>query len=523
MDSKSLDLLNISKSPGLVNNEAVHLSCLITKYNDLGFRQERALVVTDSAIYNVKKKSVQRRVPIEKLEALSLSTMSSEFVLHVKGEYDYRLLSYERRKEIVEAILNVICNVKQLTTAFQVYYVPMINLNTVMTTHSLYKQKKFTRPPKSYLTIMNLEKYNDKEHGEEERKTELRKRTTLLFNKSKSEKKDICMEDFELLKVLGKGAFGKVMLAQKKDNKRIYAIKVLKKQEIIELDQLEHTKAEKLILQHVNHPFLVSLEYCFQTPEKLYFVMEFMQGGELFQHLRNQKRFGEEQAKFYAACITLGLGHLHNKNYIYRDLKLENLLLDEHGFCKLTDFGLAKFISQEEKALTFCGTPEYLSPEVILGKGHNRPADWWSLGVLIYEMIYGIPPFYSSNVQTMYRKAIREQPVFKPGVKISENCKDLILKLLTKEQTKRLGAQADSLEVLSHPWFADLDWSKLLERKLKAPFVPEVNGEAWLKNFDAEFTKEKARDSVAKVDVEMLKKFQKDFDGLDYNKDTATE
>lgn len=518
MQLKSMDLLEFSKTPAVVNNETVYLSCTVTKYNDLGFRQERALVLTENAIYNFKRKVVQRRIPLEKLDTISLSTMSSEFVLHIKDEYDYRLLSYERRQEIVESILKVICNVKQMSTSFPVYYVPLINLNSIMTTHSLFKQKKIIRPGKSYLTIMNLEKFLDNVKVDTDRKTEMRKRTTVLFNKESVEK-ELCIEDFELLKVLGKGAFGKVMLAQKKDSKKIYAIKVLKKQQIIEMDQLEHTKAEKTILQHVNHPFLVGLEYAFQTPEKLYFVMEFMQGGELFQHLRNQKRFSEEQAKFYAACITLGLGHLHNKDFIYRDLKLENLLLDEWGFAKLTDFGLAKFIKSDEKALTFCGTPEYLSPEVIMGKGHNRPSDWWSLGVLIYEMIFGIPPFYSSNVQNMYRKAVREDIVFKPGIKVSDNAKDIIKKLLIKDQNKRLGSQADSLEIISHPWFAEIDWSKLREHKLKPPFVPEVTGDAWLKNFDEEFTKEKVRDTVIRVDMNILKDFQKEFEELNYNKD----
>ena len=519
MQSKNFDVLEIGKTPNLVNNEKVYLSTIITKYNDLGFRQERVLVITENAIYNMKRKSVQRRIAMEKLEALTISTMSSEFILHVKDEYDYRLLSYESRKDIIETVLHVICDVRNMATAFPVYNVPMINLNSVMTTHSLFKQKKFVRPAKNYLVIMNLEKFQDNIKTDTERKTAMRKQTMVLFDKNKAQVDDLCIDDFELLKVLGKGAFGKVMLAQKKDNKKIYAIKVLKKQEIIEQDQFEHTKAEKLILSHINHPFLVGLEYAFQTPEKLYFVMEFMQGGELFQHLRNQKRFSEEQAKFYAACITLGLGHLHNKNYIYRDLKLENLLLDEHGYAKLTDFGLAKFLKSDEKALTFCGTPEYLSPEVILGKGHNRPADWWSLGILIYEMIFGIPPFYSSNVQMMYKKAVREAVVFKPGIKISDEGKDIINKLLTKDCNTRLGSMADSLEVLSHPWFKDLDWSKLLERKIKAPFVPEVTGDAWLKNFDEEFTKEKARDSVVKVDLNTLKNFQKEFAELNYNID----
>ncbi len=226
----------------------------------------------------------------------------------------------------------------------------------------------------------------------------MRKRTTMLYSKGKKLVSEICIEDFHLLKVLGKGAFGKVILSKKKDTGKVYAIKILKKQQIIDLEQLEHTKAEKRILTHVNHPFLVGLEYAFQTPGKLYFVMEFMAGGELFQHLRKQHNFKENQAKFYAACITMGLGHLHNKNYIYRDLKLENLLLDKDGYAKLTDFGLAKFIEKDDVALTFCGTPEYLAPEVIVGKGHNRPADWWSLGILIYEMIFGIPPFFDNNL-----------------------------------------------------------------------------------------------------------------------------
>lgn len=519
MQKRNQDYANVSKNPGIVNNEHIYFSCVLTKYNDLGFRQERIFCITSKALYNLKKKSVQRRIPIELLESLTLSTLSSEFILHVKQQYDYRLLSYEHRKNIVEMILFVVCAVKMLSNAFPVYYVPLINLNSVMTTHSLAKQRKFVKPDRKFLTIMNLEKYKDVVETENKRQTEVRKKTTTIFKKSKSGTGEICIEDFELLKVLGKGAFGKVMLAQKKDNSRIYAIKVLKKQQIVEMEQMEHTKAEKIILQHVNHPFLVGLEYAFQTPEKLYFVMEFMQGGELFQHLRNQRRFTEKQAKFYAACITLGLGHLHNKNYIYRDLKLENLLLDEYGYAKLTDFGLAKFVSTDEAALTFCGTPEYLSPEVILDKGHNRPSDWWALGILIYEMIFGIPPFYSSNVQNMYRKIVKEKVVFKPGIKISDEAKDIINKLLVKSQSRRLGSEADSLEVLSHPWFSDLDWSKLLERKLKAPFVPEVSGDKWLKNFDKEFTDEQVRDTKLKVDLKLIKKFQKEFEELNYNKD----
>ena len=518
MDVKDRDYVNVKSTPHLVNNEKIYFSALLTKYNEFGFRQDRVIVVTINAVYNLKKNAIQRRIPLERLEAISLSTMSSEFVIHVKDEYDYRFLSYDKRDEFIEVVLDVICGERKLSTGFPIYFVPLMNLNEIMTTQTNLKSKNMVRPEKDCLKIMNLEKYKDTEQSEQKRKTEIRKNTKTLYYKAKKDVPDMSIDDFELLKLLGKGAFGKVFLAQKKDDKKFYAIKVLRKTSIIELNQLEHTKAEKMILQHVNHQFLVGLYYAFQTPEKLYFVMEFMKGGELYQHLLKLDRFSEKQAKFYAACITLALGHLHNNDYIYRDLKLENILLDDQGYAKLTDFGLAKFVKSDEKALTFCGTPEYLSPELLLGHGHNRPADWWSLGVLIYEMLFGVPPFYSSNVQNMYKKIVREPVVYRPEVQVSDLCKDLINRLLTKDQTTRLGSQADSLEVLSHPWFADLDWSKLLERKIEAPFKPKTDGDEWMKNFDKEFINEKVRDTNAKVDLEVLKNFQKEFDELAYNK-----
>jgi serum/glucocorticoid-regulated kinase 2 len=408
-----------------------------------------------------------------------------------------------------------------LATAFKIYEVDFINLNIVMTSHKILKSGKTKRPDESTAKIIDLDMFLSEEQKENERKTNTRKSTNMMFTNKKTNTSVVCLEDFDLLKVLGRGAFGQVVLAQMKESGKLYAIKILKKKEIFESDQLEHTKTEQRILSHVNHPFLVGLDYAFQTYSRLYFVMEFMKGGEVFTHLKRLKRLGESQAKFYAACITVGLGHLHNSKFIYRDLKLENLLLDEYGYLKLADFGLAKFLSDEKKALTFCGTPEYLSPEVITGKGHTRTTDWWSLGVLLYEMIFGVPPFYCQNQDDMFRKIVRESFVFKPGVIVTDQCKDLINKLLEKDQSARLGTSNDSLEVLSHPWFADIDIGLLLSKKIPPPFLPDVKGEAWLKNFDDEFTNENIQettDNIKKVDVDRLTYLQKEFEDMNFAK-----
>lgn len=502
----------------LFKGEKVILTAKIFKINDRGVRQERILAITDKALYNVNKKKIKRKILLENLSAISLSNLSCEFVLHIENEYDYRFSSHDLRYEIIKCILLVAKNILK-KDVINIYYYDSINLNNITTTEKVLKSGKRKELDSKVLEKMNYEKFVSKHEVNIQRKTEMRSKTKTLIKPNK-DAKDVCMDDFELLKVLGKGAFGKVVLAEKIDTQKLYAIKILKKQDIIDTDQLEHTKAEKMILQHVNHPFIVNLDYCFQTPEKIYFVIEFMKGGEMFQHMKNARRFDEKRTKFYIACIALALGHLHNKNYIYRDLKLENILLDEHGYSKLTDFGLAKFISNNEKALTFCGTPEYLAPEVILGQGHNRPADWWSLGILAYEMMFGLPPFYHNVAQNMYRKIVKEEVVFKPNINISEEGKDFIRNSLIKDQYKRLGSAGDSLEIMSHPWFKDIDWTKMMAKKITPPFIPNCSNDDWINNFDDEFIKEEVRDSVSnKVDLDVLKGIQSEFSEFNYNKD----
>ncbi len=301
--------------------------------------------------------------------------------------------------------------------------------------------------------------------------------------------KTISLESFHIIRVIGKGSFGKVFLVREKATNVLYAMKVLKKDYIIKKNQVEHTKTERSVLGNINHPYIVGMAKAFQTSDKLFFVLDYCSGGELFFHLGKVGKFSEERAKFYAAQITLALDHVHSLGIIYRDLKPENVLLDSKGNVRLTDFGLSKegVTDHSTGANSFCGTPEYIAPEVLLRLGHGRAVDWWSLGALLFEMITGLPPFYSRNRETMFEKIMKAELVFPPGM--SETSKDLLSKLLERDPKKRLGSSGgDALELKQHVFFADIDWKKLEEGNLPAPWAPTVYGSLDTSQFDQEFT-----------------------------------
>ncbi|KAF4459831.1 serine threonine- kinase gad8 [Fusarium albosuccineum] len=284
----------------------------------------------------------------------------------------------------------------------------------------------------------------------------------------------LSIDNFELLKVVGKGSFGKVMQVRKKDTNRIYALKTIRKAKIISRSEVAHTLAERSVLAQINNPFIVPLKFSFQSPEKLYFVLAFVNGGELFHHLTNERRFDINRSRFYTAELLCALECLHGFNVIYRDLKPENILLDYQGHIALCDFGLCKLeIKDEDQTHTFCGTPEYLAPELLLGEGYNKTVDWWTLGVLLYEMLTGLPPFYDEVTNEMYRKILSE-PLHFPGPEIvPPAAKDLLTKLLNRKPAERLGANG-AAEIKSHPFFHAIDWKKLLQRKYEPAFKPSV-------------------------------------------------
>ena len=302
-------------------------------------------------------------------------------------------------------------------------------------------------------------------------------------------KKLVNLESFNIIRVIGKGSFGKVFLVRHKAQKTLHALKVLKKDFIIRKNQVEHTKTERSVLGHARHPYIVGLTMAFQTADKLFFVLDYCAGGELFFHLGKMGRFPEDRAKFYAAQITLALEYVHKLGVIYRDLKPENVLLDHKGNIRLTDFGLSKegVRGHSSGASSFCGTPEYIAPEVLKRQGHGRAVDWWSLGALSYEMISGLPPFYSRNRDTMFDKIMKADIMY-PAF-MSDAAKDLLSKLLLRDPKERLGSgETDADEIKVHPFFEGTDWKQLQEGNVTPPWAPKVAGSLDTSQFDEEFT-----------------------------------
>lgn len=282
--------------------------------------------------------------------------------------------------------------------------------------------------------------------------------------------------DFDILRTLGTGSFGRVHLVQSKHNQRFYAVKVLKKAQVVKMKQVEHTNDERRMLADVKHPFLITLWGTFQDSKNLYMVMDFVEGGELFSLLRKSGRFPNPVAKFYAAEVTLALEYLHSKNIIYRDLKPENLLLDRHGHLKITDFGFAKRVP--DKTWTLCGTPDYLAPEVVSNKGYNKSVDWWSLGILIYEMLCGYTPFWDSGSPMKIYENILKGKVKYPAY-VNADAQNLLERLITADLTKRLGnLYGGPADVKNHPWFAEVTWDRLARKDIDAPYTPPVKAGA---------------------------------------------
>ncbi|CAF0805905.1 unnamed protein product [Rotaria sp. Silwood1] len=276
------------------------------------------------------------------------------------------------------------------------------------------------------------------------------------------------LDEFHLQRTVGTGSFGRVMIVQ--HNSQTLALKIMEKQTIVKLKQVEHTLSEKRILQAIKFPFLVNLIYSFKDNSHLYLALEFASGGEMFTHLRTVGKYPEDQTRFYAAQVALAFEYLHYLSIIYRDLKPENILFAADGYLKITDFGFAKVV--RDRTYTLCGTPEYIAPEIILSRGYNKSVDYWALGILIFEMAAGYPPFYADQPIQIYEKIV--QGKFKFPSHFSSDLKDLVRNLLQADLTKRYGnLKNGTRDIKYHKWFTAINWISIFEKRVKAPHIPK--------------------------------------------------
>ena len=580
------DLLNIKEDNSilsLLKNEKLYYSDVIKKINHYGLSQERSIILTDAALYNMKKKELKRRIPYKEILGITFSNLSNEFVIHGNNcQYDYHYNSQD--KNLIISLIIFFYD-EDNSSQIKLCEVPEKSLkNFVTRKKDKQKDSSFSKMDTNYLvdtqefqennmeclffgnenndninlnlninnisnvnnnnncTIENesSEKninsvnykdnkcYNDNCFNVENSANKInslnfinniknsnqtgKKESGMIFCKHKDIKK-VTLNDFKLLKVLGRGTFGKVVLVQYKLTKKYYAMKIMKKDVILESGQVTNTLLEKNILQNLNYQFLVGMDFCFQTQERIYFVMNFIRGGELFKHLLNCKFFPEEKAKFYSAIVGLALEYLHTHGIVYRDIKPDNILIDEDGYLKLADFGMAKMLKDQEKAFSLCGTPEYFSPEIITREGHNKAADWWSYGILLYEMLFGMPPFYSKNTEKMFDLITKAELKFPKKIEVSEDAKDLIKKLLIKNQDLRLGAEGGFETIKKHSFFKGFDFKALEEKKLEAPFIPVLRGSMDLSNFDSKYTSEDIAISESSPNtLEFIKNNQEQFE-----------
>lgn len=330
---------------------------------------------------------------------------------------------------------------------------------------------------------------------------------------------ELKMEDFQCISVLGRGHFGKVLLAEYKKSGKMYAIKALKKGDVITRDEVDSLLCEKRIFEVINsarHPFLVNLHGCFQTADHVCFVMAYSPGGDLMKHIHTSI-FSEKQTLFYSSCVLLGLEFLHQNQIVYRDLKLDNLLMDADGYVRIADFGLCKEgMGHGDRTNTFCGTPEFLAPEVLTENSYTRSVDWWELGVLVYEMLVGESPFPGDDEEEVFDSIVNEEvryPRF-----LSPQSASLIQKLLQKNPELRLGSgEEDAAEIKRHPFYQGMKWDALLAKKVKPPFLPAISAPQDVSNFDEEFTRLKPVLTLPRTPCVLTAEQQEVFSDFDFS------
>ncbi|CAD8160948.1 unnamed protein product [Paramecium pentaurelia] len=473
------DVLNINNEKYFrkqaSESELVLISRLTGKINKRNTEQQRTIVISSENIYNIDKKSIKRKISIHKIFGVTVSRSSYEFVLHVPQESDYRFKSQENR-DIILYYLSIVLKLNN-KDGLRLYMVDNEELDQFCLHDATADCKKqIALHPKTKLLLLYPENYQ-------------LSYINLMFTQNKNVKNKnisilyvndplnlrIRLEDYQKLAIIAQGSFSKVLLINQKIDKQ---------QQFLVLKTINSYDTDVNILQfhlenYIQSVYLEKLELCLRQQDQIHFFFKFVKGGDLFTHLQEINYFSELEAKYIIAQIALGLSYLHESGTIYGDLKPENILMDENGYIQLTDFGFGRLRVYQEfkKVQSINFTVEYAAPEYLLQGDLTRMSDWYSLGILLYELLIGISPFYHPNHEIAIRMICKGELFFPKTYAISYECKDFITKLLQRDSQSRIGFENDFKDIQSHKWFYGLNWQELSEKKKLLPYIPKINDE----------------------------------------------
>ena len=517
----TFDLLNYQKdefiTQKITKGEIIYYSDKIDKINKLGIKQSRIIIITDEALYNLNKKKLKRRIPLEIIKGITTSTLNDYFIIHCSNdEYDYYYFSVKKRT-IFEILSKVY--LKKTGNEINLYE---INEESIWKYVTLKKDKKKDPKLSKMPEIEGKNLFNSIYFSNNNKKIPLQKRSSKIQNNNNNNNININLENFEFIKVIGRGNYAKIYLVMYKKTSEVFALKSIRKDQIISENIIYNILNEKEILSNNESEFILNLSFFFQTPERIYFVTPFIKGGDLFNLLKKKRHLTENLIRFYSAQIAIAISEIHESEFIYRDLKPENILIDEEGFIKLCDFGSCTRINLNKKTKDFAGTIYYASPEMIAGIGYDQMTDWWSFGILIYELLTGNVPFISHD-KTRIFELIEMTEIKFPNEILNENnekelfypskeIKDLIEKLLIKDPNKRLGKKNGIEEIKTHSFYRDLNFDLVKKKKLKPLFKPNVSKEKFdISNFDDYFTQMEIKESPVE---NWVNKYQSEFYNL---------
>ena len=471
-----------------IGKEILYYSNKINKINHFNMSQERFLVLTDEALYNFQKKKLKRKIEYNKIRGITYSKISSElFVVHGNEvEYDYSFQSQERN--LVISLISKfyeeqtgkpikICEVNEKTLKNYVTVkkekkkdasFSKMDESKIIDTKKFLSENKFFE--KKIRTLSNAI-VNEEKKIEDERPLIIK--TNMLFYKEQK-LENATLENFKIVKIIGRGEYGKIFLVRFNDTNQYYAMKSIQKDFFEEQKENNSLSKNKLIIQNLNFEFLIGCVACFQTEERLYFIMNLAEGENLSEYLLKHKTSDENQVKFFGASIGLTLDYFHKNGIIFRNLRTNDIIIQKDGYIKISDFKISSFFNIKKNCLIYKETLEYTPPEELVKKNSSKDGDWWILGIIMYELFFGIPPFFSEDDKKIKELIEKSELRFPKDTKVSKAAKDIIMKLLDKKPEKRLGHSKGFDEIKKHEFFQGVNFNDILNKKMKNIYLPQI-------------------------------------------------